>query len=132
MLFASENGQVEFGGPNYANYVSAEYDAIFRKLESMTDCEERLELINKANEVLYRDAPVVWDFHPINMILTHGWLHNYVPPTMSYDNLKYLRLEPEKRVECQKAWNPPCVWPAYAIMALITFMALLPNLEERR
>ncbi|MCQ2396701.1 MAG: ABC transporter substrate-binding protein [Lentisphaeria bacterium] len=132
MLFAGENGQVEYSGPNYANYSSKEYDAIFSKLESMPNCDERLELINQANEVLYRDAPVVWDFHPINMILTHGWLHNYVPPTMAYDNLKYLRLDVSRRVECLKAWNPPCTWPAFALMVLVTIIVLLPHSEERR
>ena len=130
MLFYSGNGQVEHHGPNYANYVSPEYDAVFKKLETMDNTPERKALIETANRILSEDAPVIWDIHPINMILTHGWLHNYRPMSICYDNLKYLRLDPQERARCQKEWNRPCHWPIWTLMALFTVAAFCPRRQR--
>lgn len=130
MLFASENGQVEHHGPNYSNYSNPEYDALFHQLETMPDTPRRLELIRQASEILYRDAPVVWDIHPKNMALTHGWVYNYLPQSIAYDNLKYLRVDPAMRVRLQKEWNAPCTWPVLLLMAVFTVASLIPRRER--
>lgn len=127
MLFASENGHVEHHGPNYSNYSSPEYDEIFRKLETMPNTPQRKALIDQANQILYRDTPVVWDFHPRNITLTHGWLHNYRPNTISYDTIKYLRLDTALREKCQREWNRPCKWPFLLLMTLFTLATLVPK-----
>ncbi len=127
MLYASRNGHVEYHGPNYANYSNPEYDRCFQTLETMEDSPERLALIRQATEILARDAPVVWDFHPRNLALVHPWLHNFQPQTIAYDTLKYLRLEPERRTRCQREWNRPRKWPVLALLALFTIPLLLPR-----
>ncbi len=127
MLFASQNGHVEHHGPNYANYSNPDYDRCFQALETMEDSPERLALIRQATEILARDAPVVWDFHPRNLALVHPWLHNFQPQTIAYDNLKYLRLDPERRLQCQKEWNRPRRWPVLLLLAAFTLLMLLPR-----
>ncbi len=132
MLFASQNGHVEHHGPNYANYANPEFDRLFRKLETMPNSPERLSLIRQASRILCEDAPVVWDFHPRNLGLVQPWLHNYLPQSIAYDTLKYLRVDPELRAIRQREWNRPCLWPPVAIMAALTLFVLLPPRRKRR
>ena len=121
-LFAGENGRVKSGGRgfNYTNYENPAFDAIFRRLETMPEGAERLALIRQAEELLDHDAPKCWGYHPVNVTLVHRWLHNYLPPTICYDNLKYLRIDAQERLAAQRAWNRPRRWPLLALAALGT------------
>ena len=125
-LFYGENGRVKSGGRgfNYTNYESSEFDALFRQLEAMPEGEERLELIRQAEDILREDAPKCWGYHPVNVTLVHHWLHNYLPPTICYDNLKYLRIDGAERVNAQREWNRPRRWPILSLAALFTLVWL--------
>lgn len=126
MLFASQNGHVEHHGPNYSNYSNPAFDQCFRKLETMENTPERLALLRQASRLLAEDAPVAWDFHPRNLALVHPWLKNFIPQSISYDNLKYLRVEPERRLQCQREWNRPLRWPLLALLGLLSLLCLRP------
>ncbi len=119
-LFASENGRVKSGGRgfNYTNYESDAFDAVFRRLETMPEGPARLALIRQAEEILREDAPKCWGYHPVKVTLVHRWLHNYLPPTIAYDNLKYLRVDAAERVAAQRAWNRPRRWPIIVLALL--------------
>lgn len=106
-LFYGPNGKVDHGGPNSCNYASEEFDALFRKLETMTNGPERMELINQAMHVIQRDAPAVWQFFPVSFSLVHDWYHNVKPHQMSYNTMKFRRIDAARRVERQTKWNRP-------------------------
>ena len=133
-LFASENGRVKSGGRgfNYTNYENPEFDAVFRQLETMSEGTERLALIHQAESILCEDAPKCWGYHPVNVTLVHRWLHNYLPPTIAYDNLKYLRIDSQERAAAQREWNRPRRWPilVLAILGSLTWLCLVARKQE--
>jgi ABC-type oligopeptide transport system substrate-binding subunit len=133
-LFASENGRVKSGGRgfNYTNYENPEFDAVFRQLETMPEGTERLALIHQAESILCEDAPKCWGYHPVNVTLVHRWLHNYLPPTIAYDNLKYLRIDSQERAAAQREWNRPHRWPilALAVLGSLTWLCLVARKQE--
>ncbi len=126
-LFHSGNGTVQSNGrgANYVNYSSAEFDQLFRQLETMPDGENRLALIEQACLILQKDAPCCWGYHPAKVILTHKWLDHYKPHDMSYSTMKYLTINTALREQRQNLWNRPRRWPVYAAMILLAFLGFL-------
>ena len=130
-LFYGPNAHVpsKGRGPNYTNYMNPEYDAIFRRLETMTDSPERLKLLLQANDILRRDAPCVWDFYPTSFNLTHRWLKNYKPHEVAKNYLRYRRIDVADRENARKAWNRPpkafmaTLWILFAITGIVTIAA---------
>jgi ABC-type oligopeptide transport system substrate-binding subunit len=125
-LFYGPNGKVDHGGPNTCNYGSEEFDALFRKLETMGNGPERLALIDRAMRVIQRDAPAVWQFYPVSFSLVHQWYHNVKPHQMSYSTMRFRRIDPEVRVRCQEAWNRPR-WKAVIAALGVLVLACLPG-----
>lgn len=106
-LFYGPNGKVDHGGPNTCNYASEEFDALFRRLETMANGPKRLDVIDRAMSVIQRDAPAIWQFYPISFSLVHQWYQNMKPHQMSYNTVRFRRIDPQLRVQCQEAWNRP-------------------------
>ena len=106
-LFYGPNGKVDHGGPNTCNYASDEFDDLFRQLETMNNGPERMALIEQAMHVIRRDAPAVWQFYPVSFSLVHQWYHNVKPHQMSYNTMRFRRIDPAQRVRRQEAWNRP-------------------------
>lgn len=132
-LFCGDNGIVRTGGKgaNYLNYASAEFDVLFRRLETLPDSPERLALIAAANRVLQEDAPCSWGFFPAKSILTHAWLLDYQRHQMSYSTMQYWGLDVEQRHRRQREWNAPpraVLISAWGVLTLI----VLPALSRRR
>ncbi|NLF61555.1 MAG: ABC transporter substrate-binding protein [Lentisphaerae bacterium] len=122
-------------GANYVNYESPDFDRVFKKMETMADGEERLELIRQANRILQEHAPCCWGFHPTDFTLTHGWLKNYKPHQMGKTFMKYRRIDNAARSAAQQAWNSPQRWPVQAaigIIALATTAAMWKRRDQRK
>src|SRR6185503_5838898 len=68
------NGKVKHQGENVSNYDSPEYNALFRRFQTMENGPRRLELIRRANTLLRRDAPLIWGFHPVTIGLYQPWI----------------------------------------------------------
>lgn len=115
-LFYSLNGKVKYGGENAANYANPEFDRLFEQMRNLDDTPERLELIQKLQTILRRDAPWVFGFHPKNFTLYHGWLTNVKPNPLATGTLKYLRLDPKQRATARKLWNQPIWWPLWLLL----------------
>jgi ABC-type transport system substrate-binding protein len=124
-LFYSGNGTVQSKGrgANYVNYSSAEFDQLFRQLETMPDNINRQSLIEQACRILQKDAPCCWGYHPAKVILTHKWLNHYTPHDMSYSTMKYLGINTVLRKQMQNLWNRPRRWPIYAALIALSFFA---------
>lgn len=124
-LLYGPNGKVKYGGENTANYANPEFDRLFERMRNLDDTQERLELIQKLQAILRRDAPWVFGFHPKNFTLYHGWLSNVKPNLMATNTLKYLRLDTQRRAAARKLWNQPIWWPL-SLLLLGLVAACLP------
>jgi ABC-type transport system substrate-binding protein len=118
-LYYGPNGKVKFQGPNSENYSNPEYDELFRKMESMSNTPERAEIIDRMLEILRRDCPAVWQYYPVDYTLQHTWLRNVKPHQMSYNTIRFRRIDPTARALAQTQWNPPVYWPVLLLLGLL-------------
>ena len=131
-LLYGPNGKVQHGGENASNYQNAEFDALFVRMKNMENGAERQQIIDRMVEILRRDAPWSWGFFPQAFSLHHAWYHNVKPNLMANNTLKYKRLDPKLREELRQQWNPPVVWPVYALLILLLLSALPAVVIYRR
>jgi ABC-type transport system substrate-binding protein len=106
-LLYGANSKVKFGGENASNYENTEFDKLFEQMRNMDNSPERYEIIQKMQRIIQHDAPWVLGFNPKNFALYHGWFQNLKPNLMANNNLKYLRLDTQKREEMREKWNRP-------------------------
>ncbi len=123
-LLASSSGKVKHGGENVSNYSNPEFDRLFRTMENMENTPERLRVIREALNMLQRDSPWVWGFHPVAFGLHHRWVKNVKSNAMANNTMKYVRLDAPLRARLRKGWNSPRVMPVVIIAALALLLAL--------
>ena len=116
-LLHGRQGKVRHSGENAANYASAEYDRLFEQMKTMENGPRRQELIDRATEVLRRDAPWIWGFHPKDYSLRHAWLLNRKPSKVGHNTLKYQRVDVALRAQKRAEWNRPVLWPVLLLLA---------------
>lgn len=129
-LFYGPNSKSISKGENIPSYQSAEYDTLFEQVEGMVDGPERKAVIDRMVELLRRDAPLVWGFHPTFHILSHSWHRNGKPREMTHNFLKFHRVDGAARAARQREWNRPVIWPVLAVEAAL-MLGLLPLLFRR-
>lgn len=110
------------GGENAANYSNPEYDRLFEQMKNMENSPARQEIIDRMLEILRRDSPWLWGFHPKSYVLQHGWLRNVKPNVMANNKLKYWRVDAAQRDRLRHEWNQPVRWPLWlSVAALLLF-----------
>ena len=125
-LFHGPQSRQQRGGENAANYQNPEFDALFERMRNMENGTERQALIDRMVEMLRRDSPWAFGFHPADYTLAHAWLHNRKPNKMANNGLKYQRVDPALREKMRAAWNRPVVWPLVLLVAVVAAV-LLPG-----
>ena len=118
-LLFGDNAKVGKGGENAANYANPEYDRLFRRMRTMSDGPERLDVIRRMQAILRHDAPWVFGVHPKSFTLSHAWYGNFKPNLMANNDLKYLRIDDSLRRARQLEWNQPVYWPLIALTLLL-------------
>lgn len=118
-LLFGDNAKVGKGGENAANYANPEYDRLFRRMRTMRDGPDRLDVIRRMQAILRHDAPWVFGVHPKSFTLSHAWYGNFKPNLMANNDLKYLRIDDSLRRTRQLAWNQPVYWPLIALTWLL-------------
>lgn len=122
-LFLLYGGNAKFqGGENASNYNNPGFDALFKRLETMPDNQQRFELITEAVNVLRHDAPWIWGYHPKAYSLHHEWLHNVKPHLMARNGLQYRRIDTVKRGQRIDGWNTPEFTPLLFVLALLAVL----------
>jgi ABC-type oligopeptide transport system substrate-binding subunit len=119
-------------GENAANYVNAAYDALFEKMKDMPNSPERQRLIDRMVEIARRDAPWIWGTHPKDYSLRHSWLANDKPNNMARNNVKYLKVDAQRRAALRREWNRPVLWPAGLILLVLVLSAIPAIVSYRR
>ena len=108
-------------GINASNYQNPEFDKLFNEIKSMENSPQRDAKIQKMLQIAREDAPWVWGFHPKSLALSHSWFKNVLPSAMANNTLKYKRIDAKLRVEKQKEWNQPVIFPL--ILFILFLMA---------
>jgi oligopeptide transport system substrate-binding protein len=114
-LFLLDGAQAKVGkgGENASNYNNPEFDRLFGQMKNMDNGPARQAIIDQMLEILRRDAPWLWGYHPKNYVLQHGWLHNVKSNIMANNRLKYWRVDSAQRDRMRRQWNQPVRWPLW-------------------
>jgi len=136
-LLHGAQAKVAKGGENAANYSNPEYDKLFEQMKNMENGPARQTIIDRMLEILRRDSPWLWGYHPKSYVLQHGWLGNVKPNVMANNKLKYWRVDARQRGQLRREWNRPARWPLWAGAAALLFMGgwlwlVLKRREEQR
>jgi len=118
-LLHGPQAKVAKGGENAANYSNPEYDRLFEQMKNMENSPARQAIIDRMLEILSRDSPWLWGFHPKNYVLQHGWLGNVKANVMANNKLKYWRIDAAQRDAKRREWNQPAHWPLWIGAALL-------------
>jgi ABC-type transport system substrate-binding protein len=130
-LLYGSNSKVQHGGENAANYHNPEFDRLFEQMRNMDNGEQRYRIIQQMQEIVRRDAPWIFGFHPKNFSLFHGWYKNLKPNLMANNQLKYTRIDTAARAEKRQQWNEPVFWPV-VLGAGIFVLMLIPAVNAYR
>jgi ABC-type transport system substrate-binding protein len=123
-LLYGPNAKAKYGGENAGNYDNAEFNRLFKQVESMPNGPERMKLIGQMLEIVYRDAPWMWGYHPISFGLYHEWYTNTKPMTIGMNTLKYKKLHPILREKRRQEWNRPIWWVIPLVFAVLVVVGL--------
>ncbi len=124
-LLYGPNIKVGKNGENAANYQNPEFDRLFERMKNMDNGPERQAIIDRMVEIVRRDAPWAFGFHPKRFTLHHAWYRNTKPNLMANNTLKYKRIDPALRAQQRAAWNRPHLLPI-AVALLVPVAAVLP------
>ncbi|MDX1519615.1 MAG: ABC transporter substrate-binding protein, partial [Gammaproteobacteria bacterium] len=124
-LLYGPNAKVGRNGENASNYENPDFDRLFETMKSMSNGDERQDIIDQMVESARRAAPWLWGFHPVAYSLHHSWYFNAKPNLMANNTLKYKRIDPELRRQMRQQWNQP-VWEPVAILFIALVASLIP------
>ncbi len=132
-LLSGAQAKVSRGGENAANYSNPEYDHLFEQMKNMNNSPARLAIIDRMLEIVRRDSPWLWGYHPKNYVLQHGWLGNVKAGVMANNKLKYWRVDDKRRDALRRDWNQPARWPLWlgALALLLSGVWLWRVLRQR-
>lgn len=130
-LLYGPNSKVVSQGENASNYQNAEFDELFVRMRAMPNGPERAAIINDMVEIVRRDAPWLWGFHPKAYSLYHSWYGNAKPNLMARNTLKYKTIDPQTRLSARRAWNEPIVWPVILVLVVL-FVSAIPAYRTYR
>jgi ABC-type oligopeptide transport system substrate-binding subunit len=131
-LLNSAQAKVSKGGENAANYSNPEYDRLFEQMKNMDDSPERQVIIDRMLEILRRDSPWLWGYHPKNYVLQQSWLSNVKANVMANNKLKYWRVDANRRDELRRDWNQPVRWPLWLGMLVLSLLGVWLWLKLRQ
>ncbi|MGD0089386.1 MAG: ABC transporter substrate-binding protein [Planctomycetota bacterium] len=117
-LLYGPNSKAKSQMENTANYDNPRFNALFKKMENMSDSPQRAALIREMLAIAREDAPWIWGYFPVEYGLYHEWLRNAKPMPIGNNSLKYRWVEPRLREQRREEWNRPVVWPLWAALAL--------------
>lgn len=99
-LFYSKNAPP---GPNTTIYNNPAYDRLYEKVAAMPHSPARLALQKQAEEVIFGDAAIALLNYPLAFSPYFGWLKNYRPNGLIWNQYKYLDVDTENRVKGKKS-----------------------------
>ncbi len=123
-LLYGPNAKVASQGENAVNFQNERYDDLFVTMRAMSNGPERQAIIDEMLEILRRESPWIWGFHPTAYSLFHTWYGDAKPNLMARNTLKYKTIDPVLRAKLQDAWNRPVVWPIVLLLFIFVVSAI--------
>lgn len=127
-LLYGPNSKVKAGGENASNYDNPEFNRLFEQMRNMDNNEQRFQIIQQMQEIIRRDSPWLFGFHPKNFTLFHSWYHNLKPNLMANNVVKYARIDVAERAKKRLAWNKPVYWP-FGLIILGVLLLCIPAIK---
>jgi oligopeptide transport system substrate-binding protein len=124
-LLYGPNSRAQGGGENVTNYHNPKFDLLFSNMKNMPNSPERLDIIRQMLAIVQDDSPWVWGFIPQDFTLGQSWVAPSKPSMIIRNNLKYIQIDPQKRMAAIRLWNKPIFWPI-AIILMILLLIMLP------
>jgi ABC-type transport system substrate-binding protein len=110
-LLYGPNAKVGHDGENASNYANPEFDALYKRMQSLDDGPQRQAVIDEMVKIAQQDAPWAWGVFPYAASAFQPWLRNGKPGVLTYDRAKYYRLDTAQRARLWAEWNHPVWWP---------------------
>ncbi len=130
-LLYGPNSREKYKGENTSNYDNPEFNRLFKKMETMPNCPERLEIIRKMKEIIHMDSPWAGGLNPVAYGLFHEWYSNAKPNAMYRGALKFKRIDHVTREKRREEWNQPMFWPVIVVFILLG-LGTLPAINTIR
>ncbi len=86
-------------GPNNFNYNNPKYDALYKKIEIMSETPERLKLYRDMEKMICDNCPALFLFHSIAFVPYYKYLENVKPNAFLYGGAKYGNMDLKLRKE---------------------------------
>jgi oligopeptide transport system substrate-binding protein len=127
-LLYGPNAKFGINGENASNYKNEEFDQLFDQMKNISNGEARQSIIDQMVEIVRRDSPWLWGYHPVAFSLHHDWYKNAKPNLMANNKLKYKRIDSIKRKAQREQWNHPVWWPLVLILVLLC-LSIIPAIR---
>lgn len=120
-------------GSNSSLYNNPEYNKLFERMKAMVDGPARSAIIAKMRDISVEDCPWIYVQHSESRTLVQPWASNQNTNFIASDNLKYVKLDPAKRVELQSRWNRSILWPiaAFALFVVAVCVPASQTIKSR-
>lgn len=134
LLYGPNSKAVNGAGENASNYRNERFDELFESLRNLENGPEKARVIDEMIRIVQKDAPWSFGYFPTSAAALHHWVKNAKPTQMIRNNVQYIRIDAQERMEQIRAWNTPVVWPLMIILAAAVGLVWLvrAHLEKRR
>lgn len=123
-LLYGPNSRVSSDGVNTANYQNPQYDRLFEQLRTLDAGAEKNALITQMLNIIRKDSPWVWGFHPEIYTLAQTWNAPIKPNQVAANTYKYYAIDAVKREQLRDSWNKPLIWPLWILFLGLIALAL--------
>jgi ABC-type transport system substrate-binding protein len=106
-------------GKNAGRFKNPEFDRLFEQMSTMENTPERFELIKKMNDLLIEECPIVLNFNKAYYVLQQPWAQLTHNNMLLEGGLCYQPVDPVKRAECRRQWNPVAKWPPFVVAGVV-------------
>ena len=118
-LFLCEQGAMLHNGENSSNYCNKKFDELFIESQAINDSTLRSKYISEMIKILQEDQPWIFGFYNDAYVLRHGWMGPLKTLSIGNNHIKYISLNPDKRVAAQIEWNRAIFWPIGIVLFLL-------------
>lgn len=134
LLYGPNSKAVNGAGENASNYRNERFDELFESLRNLENGPEKARVIDEMIRIVQKDAPWSFGYFPTSAAALHHWVKNAKPTQMIRNNVQYIRIDAQERMDQIRAWNTPVVWPLMIILAAAVGLVWLvrAHLEKRR
>lgn len=124
-LLFGPNSKSLHEGENAANYENAEYDKLYRQLQTLDDGPRKQAVIDEMVRIAREDAPWAWGYWPYVATANQAWVHNAKPGILIRDMARFYRVDAAMRAERIAEWNRPVWWPIVLLAAAALALVML-------